>query len=533
MINNEIKLTYEEFVYSSHSFPQCSIDYLYCLAKMRGLDAANPQNATVLEIGCGCGGNILPQAINMPNSKFIGVDLSSKQIKIANDAAKDMGLKNIKFEAIDMCEFADFINGGGLSEFLNLNGGVKFDFIVMHGVYSWIPTFVRAKFLELVRDFLSPNGICFVSYNCYPGWKYLEIQRDFMRFSAAVTPRDDKFQASMDALKFKKIALNKMAFMHHSPYNEFRINLESSHCDEILEATNKSYIFHEYLEICNQPFYFLDFIDDIGEFDLGYVCDCFFEMYYEDLNDKTLKEFAMLNYAQRYQKEQLFDFLNNARFRNSIITHATNKIETDAEKMLENIRDFHLAFIADLQKIQSIKKRAKGTIDEPLIDALEKVYPASLSINELLSIVPKDDLLRAFFDLMNYTAAIKLHSTKLEAIHYGKNKSKIKENYIPYIRYFLKQENNHLGFANLLNLSIKFDKKTLEMVLKFDGKNSQKDIANLTKDEFKKAEILPTIEKDGKVVDVIKDEKKQVEYFEKLVADVSKSLSSNYFFEKI
>ncbi|CUU78964.1 hypothetical protein [Campylobacter hyointestinalis] len=71
------------------------------------------------------------------------------------------------------------------------------------------------------------------------------------------------------------------------------------------------------------------------------------------------------------------------------------------------------------------------------------------------------------------------------------------------------------------------------MVLKFDGKNSQKDIANLTKDEFKKAEILPTIEKDGKVVDVIKDEKKQVEYFEKLVADVSKSLSSNYFFEKI
>lgn len=59
-------------------------------------------------------------------------------------------------------------------------------------------------------------------------------------------------------------------------------------------------------------------------------------------------------------------------------------------------------------------------------------------------------------------------------------------------------------------------KKTLEMVLKFDGKNSQKDIANLTKDEFKKAEILPTIEKDGKVVDVIKDEKKQVEYFENL-----------------
>lgn len=82
-------------------------------------------------------------------------------------------------------------------------------------------------------------------------------------------------------------------------------------------------------------------------------------MYYEDLNDKTLKEFAMLNYAQRYKKEQLFDFLNNARFRNSIITHATNKIETDAEKMLENIRDFHLAFIADLQKIQSIKKKGK------------------------------------------------------------------------------------------------------------------------------------------------------------------------------
>ncbi|CUU82956.1 methyltransferase [Campylobacter hyointestinalis subsp. hyointestinalis] len=113
MANNDIKTSYDELIYYSYSFSQCDIDYLYCLAKMRGLDATNPQNATVLEIGCGCGGNILPQAINMPNSKFIGVDLSSKQIKIANDAAKDMGLKNIKFEAIDVCEFADFINGVG------------------------------------------------------------------------------------------------------------------------------------------------------------------------------------------------------------------------------------------------------------------------------------------------------------------------------------------------------------------------------------------------------------------------------------
>ncbi|RAZ51089.1 class I SAM-dependent methyltransferase [Campylobacter hyointestinalis] len=532
MINGEIKTTYDELIYNSSSFVQCDIDYLHCLAKMHGLDICLPQNSAVLEIGCGCGGNILPQALNTPNAKFVGIDLSSKQIEIAKDAAKRMEISNIYFKDIDMCEFADFINGGGLSEFLNLkNSDIKFDFIIMHGVYSWIPTFVRAKFLEIVRDFLAPQGICFVSYNCYPGWKYLEIQRDFMRFSAAATPRDDKFQAALDSLTFKKVALDKMAYVCSDLYNEFRINIEKTHCDAILNTPNKSYLYHEYLEICNQPFYFLDFVDDIGEFGLGYVCDSFIEPYYEDLNDKTLVEFAMLNYPKHHQKEQIFDFLNNSRFRNSIITHASNKIELNEEKMLENIKDFHMIFT---QQDINLKERAKGTIDEPLVNALYEVYPASLSVKELGEIVPKNDLLRAFFDLSNYAQIfIRLRTTKFEAVHYKENKARIKQNYIPYIKYFLDTQSEHLGVSSIFNMPIYFDKNTLETSLKFDGKNSIDNIVKFIYEKFQKAKILPTIEKDGKIVEVIKDKQAQIMHFRKLIKDFSKNLTNGHFFEKI
>lgn len=533
MANNDIKTSYDELIYYSNSFSQCDIDYLYCLAKMHGLGVSLPQNATVLEIGCGCGGNILSQALNTPNAKFVGIDLSSKQIEIAKDAAKRMEISNIEFKAIDMCEFADFINGGGLSEFLNLkNSDIKFDFIIMHGVYSWIPPFVRAKFLEIVRDFLAPQGICFVSYNCYPGWKYLEIQRDFMRFSAAATPREDKFQAALDSLTFKKVALNKMAFTQHSEYNEFRINLENTHCDDLLKNPNKSYLYHEYLEIYNQPFYFLDFVDDISEFGLGYVCDCLIKPYYEDLNDKTLVEFAMLNYPKQHQKEQIFDFLNNSRFRNSIITHATNKIELNEEKMLENIKDFHMLFIKG-EPMKNLKERAKGTIDEPLVNALYEAYPASISVAKLQDIVSKDDLLRAFFDLSNYTQIVKLRTTELKAVYYDKNKARIKQIYIPYMRYFLEQNSENLGLSNVLNISIGFDEKTLEAALKFDGKNSIDDIAKFIHGQFQKAKMFPTIEKDGKVVGIIKDKKAQMAHFKKIVANISKNLTNGYFLEKI
>lgn len=82
MINDLIKASYDEVLYRSNSYNMTCIDRLYEVAKMHGLSPRNPDNARVLEIGCASGGNIMGQAINHPNSHFIGIDLSDEQVKI-------------------------------------------------------------------------------------------------------------------------------------------------------------------------------------------------------------------------------------------------------------------------------------------------------------------------------------------------------------------------------------------------------------------------------------------------------------------
>ena len=61
----------------------------------------------MLEIGCAAGGNIISQAINYPNSSFVGIDLSGEQVKIGNEAIEQSGLKNIKLLQMDATKAPD------------------------------------------------------------------------------------------------------------------------------------------------------------------------------------------------------------------------------------------------------------------------------------------------------------------------------------------------------------------------------------------------------------------------------------------
>lgn len=172
MINKDIKSTYDEHTYDSYSYGQ-TLDYLYAVARLHGLAASDPYSSNILEIGCAMGGNIIGQAINHPNSNFIGIDLSSEQIAIGKRAIDGIGCTNIKLIEMDICNL--------VSEF---KGKIEFDYIICHGIYSWVPDFVRSAILDSCKELLSKNGVAFISYNCYPGWKYVEPLRDFMRFSA-------------------------------------------------------------------------------------------------------------------------------------------------------------------------------------------------------------------------------------------------------------------------------------------------------------------------------------------------------------
>ena len=111
-------------------------------------------------------------ADQFPSSEFIGIDASLRQIQDGNRTLTQSGLTNVELRQQDILEFTD---------------DRPFDFIISHGVYSWVPTAVQHRMLQICRDCLAPNGIAYVSYNTYPGWHMRGMIRDAV--SGAVIQR--------------------------------------------------------------------------------------------------------------------------------------------------------------------------------------------------------------------------------------------------------------------------------------------------------------------------------------------------------
>src|SRR5215204_3963427 len=185
-------INYEDVVYPNFVHAQTHPNRLATMARAYGLKTAPVENCRVLEVGCGSGTNLLAMAANLPQSEFVGVDLSENHIKFGVQAAEEIGVTNLKLVRADLME-VDFSEFG------------KFHYIIAHGFYSWIPPFVREKFLEICRDNLAENGIAFVSYNAFPGCHLRLMMREMMTFHTEnIESPHEKVDQSLALLGFLK-----------------------------------------------------------------------------------------------------------------------------------------------------------------------------------------------------------------------------------------------------------------------------------------------------------------------------------------
>jgi trans-aconitate methyltransferase len=126
------------------------------VARAAGLDAADPAGARILEIGCGSGHHILSLANRWPGARCHGVDISGRSISVARNRARRAGLGNARFFE---CPIEGFEPQG------------EFDFIIAHGVFSWVPDEVKLALLDFIGKRLAPRGIAVVSFNVVAGWR--------------------------------------------------------------------------------------------------------------------------------------------------------------------------------------------------------------------------------------------------------------------------------------------------------------------------------------------------------------------------
>ncbi len=513
MTNDQIKQSYDEVLYSSGCYIHSNIHHLQSCALMSGRPAADPSRCRVLEIGCAAGGNILGQAVNNPQSTFLGVDLSSKQIDIAIDAAHKMGLKNIEFVAMDVSDFSDRF------------GEAQFDYIIAHGVYSWVPAPVQRAILQICQKHLSGDGVAMISFNTYPGWKLIEPVRDFMLFSAAFSGDGaGSLQAALNGLTFQKAAYNQInpSTKSKNLYPAICRELNLYNISEVMGYENRSYVTHEYMELNNHPFYLVDFVADAQDFGLEYLNDAQLKYSFREFSDEAVQTYARLHYPTNYARDQLFDFLYSTRFRFAVLAKKSDlpPMSCDEKELFENIKGKHIAFaswcpwLLDLAKNQPI---------EEFIKRLIKAYPASISVDDLLSSgISQNDIATWIIDL--YTTEEPLHITPspLQNIIYEPGKTRLKPQYNSYLQYFLDHPDSIISIANPYNFVIDLENRIqIEAVLCFDGKNSIKDIAKF---------ILNRCEQTGfKLKD---GDKKQKDIALEMANAISKMLSSGFMIQR-
>lgn len=177
-------------------------------------------------------------AYSLPNSEFVGVELSKRQNEEARQQAEAIGLKNIDLRNVSIMDIDESFG--------------EFDYIIAHGVISWVPLEVQHKMLEVCGKRLKPNGVAYLSYNTYPGWHMRGMIRDMMNIHAG--PFKDPVQRIQQARALLDF-LAKQCRQENTPFGMF-LKQEL----ELLSKQADGYLFHEHLEENNHPIYFHEFV---------------------------------------------------------------------------------------------------------------------------------------------------------------------------------------------------------------------------------------------------------------------------------
>lgn len=405
------KYSYDDVPYPSYTFPQTSPDRLATMAILHGLKPASPDKCRVLEIGCGDGTNLLSFAYTTPESEFEGIDLSSVHIEKANSGASVLGLSNVKFAQIDLMEYDTAKSG-------------RFDYILAHGLYSWVPVMVRKRVLAIFRSCLADDGIGYISYNAYPGCHVRKMFWEMMKFET---------RSEHDPLRKVAIARGFMKSLMESTASDNIHRPLLQHEYESLLDRNIENILHDDLAEINDPFYFYQFVDELEANGLTYLADAdplfLAERPEFDLDLPKSNPNAELSIALAQRR----DFADFMRFRSSLFILPGKHVQ------IASVMPHEPLWIASQIEPVSSKANLQSTSEETFRGAtsgefklnhpftktalgiLRNAWPNSLKFNDLLAEatmsldkdkLSEEDVARAssFFFQLFKNGFVKLHA---------------------------------------------------------------------------------------------------------------------------
>lgn len=308
---------YELYAYPGATIPYTAPAHVALCARWARGGCTATERFTVVELGCGDGGNLLPLAFYHPRSVFVGIDSSRSALDRAQEAADRLGVTNIRYVCRDIRD-------------VTARELAPVDYIIAHGLYSWVPEDVRGAILSFCRDALSADGLAYISYNAQPGWSTRLLVRDTLRRAQSVR------EAPIEQKAARAIAL-ATRLIEDMPSAGFASTVVLA--DELARVRDgdPGYVFHEYLTDTNDGFWLTDFVERARQYGLGYVVDAQF-CRWEGYVPPELRRTVARRNLDPIEAEETVDLLGHRYFRASILCRSdVPRPQASHSELLEHV----------------------------------------------------------------------------------------------------------------------------------------------------------------------------------------------------
>ncbi len=357
---------YNDVPYVALPYKASRIDNIHTVAKFFGLEAPAFDKCRVLELGCATGANLIPMAHMYPDSEFVGIDFSEKQINAGKKCIEDLKISNIKLETKSILDLDESIG--------------EFDYIIAHGVFSWVPADVQEKIFSICKKHLSKTGVAYVSYNTLPGWNMVRSIRDMMLYHTK------DFKEPAQQVQQARLLLDFLSKAAPEGLTAHKSSLKKE--VETLKNLPDAYLFHDHLETNNQAFYFHEFAEKAAANGLQYLGDSSIPSMFVGNHSKEATE-ILGKIDNIIKQEQYMDFVINRRFRSTLICHDNCSL-TRAVKP-EKIEEFFLSTtLMPENGLNSVDLKAFKETAFCNMEKTAKINPQNLAATALLLVLAEN-----------------------------------------------------------------------------------------------------------------------------------------------
>jgi len=356
-----LREAYAEIAYETGPYRKSHPDRMATIATLLGFSAPRVESCRVLELACSDGLNIIPMAATFPNATFVGIDFTESAIARGRGIAQALGVRNLNLMAGDIRNLPDDLG--------------TFDYVIAHGLYSWVPDDVRKRALPSIARHLSREGFAFVSYNTYPGCYVRRMLWEMMKYHTRhLATGKEKLAAARELL----------AVLAEPATTQSDVDEPLRREAEVAMKRTDSALYHDDMGEPNNPFYFHEFVADAHANGLEFVAEA--ELHTMIAGGITPRVREYLRPMERLAREQYLDFVHFRRFRQSLLHHADASSQYKLQPA--NVRSMHVRASRESLDIAANDPNAQVALPDPTARLVNELalsrWPQTFPVMEII-----------------------------------------------------------------------------------------------------------------------------------------------------